>query len=66
MQITNAEDRVLGEVDDINGEGAMIFLEVIRETPATQYVSEQYTVSHEVGHLFNGEHREWWLDGSVH
>jgi hypothetical protein len=55
------EPAVLGEVDDINGQGAMIFLEALRETPATSYVSEQYTVSHEVGHLFNGDHLDLGL-----
>jgi hypothetical protein len=52
----NLEGGTLGEVDALYGQGAMIFLEVLRETPATTYVSEQYTVSHEVGHLFGGSH----------
>jgi len=40
----------------INGQGADIFFEVLRETPVTTFVSEPLTVSHEVGHLFNGSH----------
>lgn len=57
----NSEGATLGEVDDINGQGAMIFLEDLREIVVTPYASEAYTVSHEVGHLFNGIHQDLGL-----
>lgn len=59
----NSESSIFGAVDDINGQGAAIFLEVLRpqETPPTTTVSEKYTVSHEMGHLFNGLHPDGGL-----
>jgi hypothetical protein len=51
-----AEGAALATVDKLRGQGANCFLEVLRETPVTPFVSEALTVSHEIGHLFGGSH----------
>ena len=50
------EDAWYGLVDAINGQGAAIFFEVLRDYPPDSFSLERYTVTHEVGHLFNGRH----------
>lgn len=55
-----------GVVDNINGEGASIFTELLRPneytslpTPTTRPVGKRFTVAHEIGHLFFGLHEDW-------
>jgi len=56
-----SEGATFGSVDDFNAQGALIFLECLREYPPTPTVSEAFTVSHEVGHLFDGRHPDGGL-----
>jgi hypothetical protein len=56
----------LGIVDDINGQGTNIYMErfqgadALARTPASG-IGEEWTVAHEVGHLFNGLHGDLGL-----
>jgi len=50
------EDAVYARVDDLQGQGAAIFFEVFRDQPPPPFDVERYTVTHEIGHLFNGQH----------
>jgi hypothetical protein len=61
LTLMGDESATFGIVDDINGQGALIFMECLREFPPTMTVSEAFTVSHEVGHLFNGVHSDGGL-----
>jgi hypothetical protein len=56
----NLEGAVLGIVDAINGQGASVFNEVLRdrETPITPVVNNAATTAHEIGHLFRGIHED--------
>ena len=55
----------VGRADSINGQGAAIFTEVIadlrREFGDTFGCSSRATVAHEIGHLFNGMHKDGGL-----
>ena len=57
----NNEGGTFGIVDDFIGQGCLIFGEVMREYPVTASVSEPFTVSHEIGHLFDGRHEDLGL-----
>lgn len=52
------EGAILGNVDAINGRGATLYLESMREFPVTAVSSEAITVAHQVGHLFGGLHND--------
>jgi hypothetical protein len=55
----NSEGRILGAVDSINGVGAKIFKEVLMHDVSQNISSKEPLVTaHEVGHLFNGLHRD--------
>lgn len=49
----------LGVVDAINGRGASVYNEVVRETPVSGV--NAITTAHEIGHLFNGQHTDGGL-----
>jgi len=53
----------LGIVDNINGQGANVFNEVLRspEIAITAVVNNAATTGHEIGHLFNGLHGDGGL-----
>lgn len=59
----NSEPPTLGQVDAINGQGASVFNEVLRprETVISAVVNNAATAAHEIGHLFNGIHRDGGL-----
>ncbi|HLA94868.1 MAG TPA: hypothetical protein VK612_04045, partial [Pyrinomonadaceae bacterium] len=56
---------VLGIVDALNGQGALIYMELTRSTElgvvGTNRVSRNFTVAHELGHLFYGTHQDGGL-----
>lgn len=56
---------VLGIVDALNGQGALIYMELTRPTElgvvGTNRVSRDFTVAHELGHLFYGVHQDGGL-----
>lgn len=58
-----ANGNTLGIVDNLNGQGGLIFFEQTRLNeiinPGTRPVGRIYTVVHEMGHLFNGEHEDF-------
>lgn len=58
-----AEGAILGQVDDINGQGANVYNEVLRpgELTITAAVNNAATTAHEIGHLFNGMHTDGGL-----
>lgn len=58
-----AEGAVLGIVDNLNGQGANVFNEVLRaqEITITTVVNNAATTAHEIGHLFNGAHSDGGL-----
>jgi hypothetical protein len=58
------QDGILGIVDALHGQGALIFFEITRADEigaiaATRPVGRRYTVVHEIGHLFNGQHGDF-------
>jgi hypothetical protein len=57
------EGAVLGIVDNLNGQGANVFNEVLRahEITITTVVNNAATTAHEIGHLFNGVHSDGGL-----
>jgi hypothetical protein len=59
----NTDNLTLGIVDNINGQGANVFNELLRspETTITTYVNNAATSAHEIGHLFNGQHGDLGL-----
>ncbi len=50
------EGATLGIVDKINGVGAKVFEEDLKEITPTAVKNEAATTAHEIGHLFNGMH----------
>jgi hypothetical protein len=54
------DSALVGIVDNLNGQGANVFIEVIRppETTNTGVVNNAATTAHEIGHLFNGQHTD--------
>lgn len=66
----NTQGGILGIVDALNGQGALIFFEITRpgeigSTAATHPVGRRFTVVHEVGHLFNGQHGDFDTSGNA-
>ncbi|HEY9403355.1 MAG TPA: hypothetical protein VIQ24_11880 [Pyrinomonadaceae bacterium] len=59
----STEGAILGQVDDINGQGANVYNEVLRpgELTITAAVNNAATTAHEIGHLFNGMHTDGGL-----
>ncbi len=59
----STEAATLGIVDNINGQGANVFNEVLRspEIAITAVVNNAATTGHEIGHLFNGLHGDGGL-----
>jgi hypothetical protein len=59
----STEGAILGQVDDINGQGANVYNEVLRpgELTITAAVNNAATTAHEIGHLFNGVHTDGGL-----
>lgn len=59
------EGGILGTVDRLNGQGLLIFSEITRPTEIPNFagrpVGRHYTLAHEVGHLFYGEHEDLGL-----
>lgn len=59
------ESGVLGTVDQLNGQGLLIFSEITRPAEISNFtgrpVGRQYTLAHEIGHLFYGEHEDLGL-----
>ena len=57
------DGRSYGVVDNINGQGANVFNEVVRfpEGRFTTEVNNAATTAHEIGHLFNGQHTDGGL-----
>ncbi|MFN2455863.1 MAG: hypothetical protein ABR577_16765 [Pyrinomonadaceae bacterium] len=55
--------KTLGQVDAINGQAANVFNELLRpgEITITPVVNNAATAAHEIGHLFNGIHRDGGL-----
>lgn len=54
------DSAIVGIVDNLNGQGANVFNEVIRppESTNTGVVNNAATTAHEIGHLFNGQHSD--------
>jgi hypothetical protein len=60
----DSETSTLGAVDALNGEGASIFVETIRDVdpgPTPDACIRQIVAPHEIGHLFNGAHEDGGL-----
>lgn len=61
----DSEEGPLGVVDDYQGVGASIFVEDIADAdrfrPSGPNCTDAATAAHEVGHLFNGDHRDGGL-----
>lgn len=64
----NNQGGLFGIVDDLNGQGALIFMETTRTAeipnPAGRPVGRAYIVVHELGHLFNGKHEDYFPIGT--
>ena len=65
----NSQSGILGIVDALNSQGALIFFETTRPAeitnPIGRPVSRDYTVAHEIGHLFFGRHDDYFPVGAT-
>ena len=65
----NSSPGVRGIVDALNGLGALIFMETTRATeisnPLNRPIGRNFTVAHELGHLFNGQHNDLFPIGTT-